>query len=174
MAMVHLYDNTPSTRFGIDNSVASGANARSEDRIKKPVINVNEMRQALDDLLRTNTSVEQLLIETHGGPGKIGIGVDVIDHTFVNSWFGDRGYERLFASSARILFNGCNVAEGANGWRFLEAFGTVFLKLNGGQVTGWTSGGSSNPFNGHVVHLWGDVRSVFFAPGGTILERFEQ
>ena len=172
--MVHIYDNNPSTKWGMDNSVASGANARSEDRIKKPVLNVSEMRQALDDLLRANTRVDRLLVETHGAAGIIGIGADVISYSVVNSWFGNRGYERMFASSARVLFNGCNVAEGENGWRFLEAFGTVFLSLNGGQTVGWTSGGSSNPFNGHVIHLWGDVRSVLFAPGGNILERFEQ
>lgn len=173
MAMVHIYDNTPSTSWGMDNSVASGANARSEDRIKKPVINVSEMRQALDDLLKANTRVDQLLVETHGAAGLIGIGPDVIDHTVVESWFGSRGYERLFASSARVLFNGCNVAEGANGWRFLETFGTVLLKLNGGQVTGWTSMGSSNPYNGHVVHFWGNSRVLIFSPGGNIIERIE-
>lgn len=174
MAMVHIYDNNPSTKWGIDNSVSSGATARSEDRIMKPVNTINEMRQAFDDLLSANTRVERLLVETHGSSGRIGIGHDVIDYVNVISWFAGRGYERMFTSSARILFNGCSVAEGTNGWRFLETFGSIMLRLNGGQVTGWTSGGSSNPFNGHVIHLWGDVRSVFFAPGGTILERFDQ
>jgi Domain of unknown function (DUF4347) len=173
MAMVHIYDGNPSTRLGLDNSVSNGADARSEDRIRKPVKTFSEMRQALDDLLADNTSIDRLLVETHGSPGKIGIGCQAINYAVVDSWFGNRGYERLFPSGARIVFNGCNVAEGPDGWRFLESFGNAFLKLNGGQVTAWTSAGFSNPFSGHVVHLWGDARGLIFAPGGTITERLE-
>jgi hypothetical protein len=174
MAMVHIYDGNPSTRLGLDNSVSNGANARDEDRIRKPVNCFSDMRHALDDLLAANTSVDRLLVETHGSPGRIYLGGSAINHTVVDSWFANRGYERMFSSSARIVFNGCNVAEGDDGWRFLERFGAAMLKLNGGQVTGWTSAGLSNPVNGHVVHLWGDVRVLYFAPGGTISERFEQ
>ncbi|WP_460935669.1 DUF4347 domain-containing protein [Spirosoma humi] len=172
--MVHIYDNNPSTKWGMDNSVSNGANARSEERIRKPVTNFSEMQQALDDLLGANTAIDRLLVETHGSPGQIGIGTQTIDSTVVDGWFANRGYERMFPSSARILFNGCNVAEGASGWRFLETFGSVMLKLNGGQITAWTSVGSSSPLTGHVIHFWGNARTVFFAPGGAILERFEQ
>ncbi|MFD2934202.1 DUF4347 domain-containing protein [Spirosoma flavum] len=172
--MVHIYDGNPSTRLGLDNSVSNGADARDEDRIRKPVNSFSDMRKALDDLLAANTSVDRLLVETHGSPGRIYLGASAIDHTVVNSFFANRGYERMFPNGARIVFNGCNVAEGDTGWRFLERFGETLLGLNGGQVTGWTSGGLSNPFSGHVVHLWGAVRVLYFAPGGTILERFEQ
>ena len=172
--MVHIFDGNPSTRLGMDNSVASGANARSEDRIKKSVKTFSEMRNALDDLLAANTVIDRLLIETHGSPGRISLGGSSVNHTVIDNWFANRGYERMFSGSANIVFNGCNVAEGDDGWRFLEKFGNALLKLNGGQVTGWTSAGFSSPFDGHVIHLWGDARTLFFAPGGSISERFEQ
>ena len=173
MAMVHIYDGNPSTRLGMDNSVSNGADACSEDRIRKPVNTFSETQEALDDLFAANTSIDRLLVETHGSLGKIGIGCQAINYTVVDSWFGNRGYERLFPSGTRIVFNGCNVAEGSDGWRFLETFGSVMLKLNGGQVTAWKSAGFSSPFNGHVVHLWGDTRGLIFTPGGTITERIK-
>ena len=174
MTMVHIYDGNRSTRLGLDNSVANGADARTEDRIRLPVKTFSEMQQALDNLLVANTSIDRLLVETHGSPGRIYLGGAAINYKVVDTWFASRGYERLFANGAHLLFNGCNVAEGDDGWRFLETFGGAMLSLNGGQVTGWTSGGLSNPFSGHVVHLWGAVRVIYFAPGGGILERFEQ
>lgn len=155
MAMVHIYDDNPSTRLGMDNSVANGANTRSEDRIRKPVKTFDEMRKALDDLLAANTSVSRLLIETHGTPGRIYLGGSAIGHNVVEDWFANRGYERMFSGSANVVFNGCNVAESDDGWLFLEKFGNALLNLNGGRITGWTSAGFSNPVDGHVVHLWG-------------------
>jgi hypothetical protein len=60
------------------------------------------------------------------------------------------------------LFGGCNVAEGDKGWKFLLAAARCFLRSGGGAI-GWTSKGFQAPFglrDGHIVHLWGDIRQV--------------
>lgn len=80
----------------------------------------------------------------------------------------------LVTTNARIYFNGCNVAETNSGWEFLETAAGVFMTSGGGQVFGQTSVGFGNPFNGHVVHLWGSTRTLFVDSNGNITERFEQ
>jgi hypothetical protein len=47
------------------------------------------------------------------------------------------------------------------------------LTTGGGEVFGQTSVGFGNPFNGHVVHLWGKTRTIYVV-NGRITERFEQ
>jgi hypothetical protein len=76
--------------------------------------------------------------------------------------------------NARVYFNGCNVAEGHEGWKFLEAAAATFLTSVGGEVFGQTSLGESNPFSGHVVHFWGTTRTLYVDKSGRIVERFEQ
>ena len=90
----------------------------------------------------------------------------------------NRYYERLCPSYTRVYFNGCNVASDATGWQFLTAFGGIFLRTAGGETFGHTSLGLELPvyswLTGHVVHLAGDTRTIYFAPGGRVLENFEQ
>jgi len=72
-------------------------------------------------------------------------------------------YSKLFpAFNSRILFAGCNVAEGDDGWKFLLAAARCFLG-NGGETIGWTSKGFQAPFSlrrGHIIHFWGDTKQV--------------
>lgn len=78
-------------------------------------------------------------------------------------------YSSLFPDfKSRILFGGCNVAEGDEGWRFLLAASRYFLN-NGGETVGWTSKGFQAPFglrDGHILHLWGDTKQVRNMRGG--------
>lgn len=50
----------------------------------------------------------------------------------------------------------------------------MFLTPGGGEVFGQTSLGFGNPWNGHVVHLWGSTRRLYVDYSGRIVERFEQ
>ncbi|HVI84945.1 MAG TPA: hypothetical protein VNA86_06500, partial [bacterium] len=87
-------------------------------------------------------------------------------------------YDKLFPTYARIYFDGCDVADGQRGVRFLRAAGRVFLKGMGGEVMGWNSFGLGIPgwvpfIGGHTVHPGGHLVKVRFAPGddnGTVVD----
>jgi hypothetical protein len=128
---------------------------------------------ALDALVSAGTTFDRVLFETHGGPGVIGFGDDAVVAATLRSWI-PRQYTKLVTGNARVYFNGCNVAEGPVGWQFLEAAAALFLTPGGGEVFGHPSLGLANPFNGHVLHLWGPTRSIFVDGNGRVLEHFEQ
>jgi hypothetical protein len=124
-----------------------------------------KMVEHLDAIVGSRQRFNRLLFETHGAPGYIQMGADSIDARWMRALYG-RGYETIFEAGTRLYFNGCNVAEGDAGWDFLRAAAEVFLIGQGGIAFGHTSAGIANPWNGHVVHPWGDTRHVVMAPGG--------
>jgi hypothetical protein len=164
MSLLHIFDAS-------DSRIVQTANARGA--LHRVPIDNADLITPLDALLSARTSFDRVLFETHGCPGKI-----FFSGKYVNAdWFRaviPRGYTRLTTADARVYFNGCNVAEGADGWRFLEAAAALFLTPGGGEVFGQTSLGFGNPFDGHVVHLWGSTRTLFVDFSGRIVERFEQ
>jgi hypothetical protein len=133
----------------------------------------NALTTALDALVSARSKYDRILFETHGAPGLIGFGDDDIDTAWLRAAI-PRQYTNITTANARVYFSGCNVAEGAVGWLFLEAASALFLTPGGGEVFGQTSVGFGNPFNGHVVHLWGDTRRLYVDRDGRIVERFEQ
>ncbi|WP_315831769.1 hypothetical protein [Bradyrhizobium prioriisuperbiae] len=164
MGLLHIYDAD-------DWRIRSTAN-RSDSSCRVGVTS-GDLAASLDPLLSLGRIYDRILFETHGSPGTIYFG----DNSFDADWFRSvipRGYSRLAIRNARVYFNGCNVADGKEGWRFLEAAAALFLTPGGGQVFGQTSIGFSNLFNGHVVHLWGRTRTLFVDANGRILERFAQ
>jgi Domain of unknown function (DUF4347) len=115
----------------------------------------------LDAFIAVGQSFDSVLFETHGAPGRISLGPFEYDAKWLRAVSARSGYWRLTTPNARVYFNGCNVAADDVGWEFLEAAASLFIGKGGGQVFGQTSLGFANPFSGHVVHLWGDTRSVF-------------
>jgi hypothetical protein len=92
--------------------------------------------------------------------------------TTIRDDFDPRGFHTMVPMYTRFYFDGCNVGEGTLGDGFIEKIGTSFLKLGGGEAFGWTSPGYGMsgwiPFiGGHTVHFSGDVKRMYFAPGGT-------
>lgn len=164
MALLHIYDSS-------DRMIVQTVNSRGgANRLAIP--NANNFLPAMDALLATGATYDRILFETHGSPGRILFNKVYIDAAW---WLSIPGrFNRLTTPNSRIYFNGCNVAEGANGWSFLEAAAGVFMQTGGGQIFGQTSMGFGNPFNGHVVHLWGSTRTLFIDATGRIVERFEQ
>ena len=82
-----------------------------------------------------------------------------------------------FETKRKIYFDGCNVAEGKDGWDFLAAAGETFLR-SGGITMGWTSLGSGMPgwvpfIGGHTEHFWGDTKVIQFGPGGVEMNRYD-
>lgn len=132
-----------------------------------------DLGPALDKLVRQGHYFERILFETHGGPGRIWFDTGRLTAGY---WQARRGrrWGHLVTTNARIYFNGCNVAEGPNGWKFLEAAAEVFMKPGGGSIFGQTSFGFGNPFTGNTVHLWGKTRTLYVDAKGRITERFEQ
>ena len=163
MALLHIYDSS-------DSRIVQTANQRGAAN-RLAISNGNNLLGALDGLLAAGSYFDRILFETHGSPGKIYFGSVYIGAAYWNSIPGR--FNRLAASSCRIYFNGCNVAEGNDGWSFLESVVGCFMTTGGGEVFGQTSVGFGNPFNGHVVHLWGTTKRIYVVDG-RITERFEQ
>jgi len=134
----------------------------------------DDLVRGLDALAAGGQRFAQILFETHGSPGVIGFGDESICAGWLRENLKTRHYETLCLPDTKVYFNGCNVAEGDEGWDFLEAAGEVFLRTEGGTVFGQNSLGWGNPFNGHVVHFWGKVRTVYVAKGGFITARAEK
>jgi hypothetical protein len=111
-----------------------------------PIADGDDLAPAFDRLVSARSRFERILFETHGSPGRIYFGNKFISADWWRS-VKDRNYTNLTTANARVYFNGCNVAESAAGWDFLEAVVAVLLTPGGGEVFGQTSIGFGNPFN---------------------------
>jgi hypothetical protein len=165
MPLLHIFDSS-------DSRIIQTAEKRGE-LWRVGLASGNDLVPALDDLLKGGARFDRVLFETHGSPGTIYFGNQYVGASWWTSVL-NRGYTNLTTANSRIYFNGCNVAEGADGWAFLDAAARCFLTPGGGEVFGQTSLGFGNPFNGHVVHLWGTTRRIYVGQDGRIIERFEQ
>ena len=129
------------------------------------VHSVGELKSLLAALVRDRTTFDAAVFSTHGNSGVIAFDGDRLPWWKIYEvFFNDQlDYSRLFPrGNGRILFGGCNVAEGDFGWKFLLAAARSFLEY-GGEAIGWTSKGFQAPFglqDGHIIHLWGDTRQV--------------
>ena len=166
MALLHIYDAT-------DEKIRQTAEKRGV-LTRKPVTNVADMIDVFDKIRASGTRFDRCLFETHGSPGEIWFGEEELTAGYIENYLTSRYWDQIFQPGSRIYFNGCNVAEGDGGWKFLNAAAKSFIKAFGGTVFGQTSVGFGNPFNGHVVHLWGDTRTLYVESGGRIVENFEQ
>lgn len=150
--------------FGLAQKIGAGRDAQ-ENEVAYDVHSVKELRDLFRAMLSDGTTFDTAVFTTHGNPGRIYLDGERLNwHEVYEVFFNDKhDYASLFTrKKARILFGGCNVAEGDEGWKFLFAVARTFLR-NGGDAFGWTSVGFAAPFglrNGHVIHLWGDTRQV--------------
>ena len=170
MPLLHIFDSS-------DSRILQTVDARGETN-RVPISDGNAFLGIMDGLARkalepSTAAFDRVLFETHGSSGKITFGNTYISGSYLAGCTG-RGWANIVTLNARVYFNGCNVASDPNGWAFLEAAAAVFLTPGGGEVFGQTSLGFGNPFNGHVVHLWGSTRRLYVDQTGRIVERFEQ
>jgi Domain of unknown function (DUF4347) len=135
--------------------------------VKYDVGGTDALLSALDNQVAKGSTFRRVVFSTHGAPGKIYIGDEPITPGVLRRYFGS--YDRLFPSVTRMYFNGCNVADGDDGWEFLETAGSVFLRSQGGEVFAWDSWGFALPW--HTHHFWGSTRYVAVGPGGRINAR---
>lgn len=172
MSLLVIYDAD-------DSNITAGVNRRTdlETIVRLPITNDgSNFLSSLDGLVSSGQTHHRILFDTHGSGGTLAFGNAGVNASWVRANMAGRGYDGICSGSTRIYFNGCNVAEGASGWEFLRAIAGVFLLRGGGSVFGHTSLGISVRWGLYprTVHLWGDVRTVYVAPGGRIIEEFEQ
>lgn len=156
---------------------------------------VKGLMQVLDQFVADKRVFARAVIQTHGNDGCIFFGNQAgnkqIDVNVLKTFAG-RKYDSLFGYNARIYFNGCTVANGDKGWNFLETAGSVFLRRMGGTTFGHTKlgrplipvvagmfGGVAGMVfwwksKGHVIHVNGDTRYVYTAPGGHGTSRWSE
>jgi hypothetical protein len=133
-----------------------------------------DLKKQLRDLISKGIQFKNCIFTGHGNSGIIWLGADYITREIWYKEFYRQGFERLFPfPNAKLYFAGCNVAEGQDGWRFLEAAARSMLTMAGGVAMGWTSTGFGSPFSGHERHLWGDTREVSVFAGGDSLRFYE-
>ncbi|MDJ1467182.1 DUF4347 domain-containing protein [Xanthocytophaga flava] len=130
---------------------------------------LSELQDIFDGLIRRGVHVSRLLFDTHGNSGKIKLGNQALAVCNIESWLANRNYETIFNANSRILCNGCNVAEGTDGSAFLQKMGQIYLRTGGGTVRGWTSPGFASFVDGHVMHFWGDLKTVTIGNGGQVI-----
>ena len=123
-----------------------------------------EFVKTMRSLVASGDTFDAAVFSTHGNKGMIFFGgEDVQDAGLYRLMQDEVDYGKLFPKfTSRILFAGCNVAEGDHGWRFLFAAARCFLR-NGGETFGWTSKGFQAPFgsfSGRIGHPWGDTKQV--------------
>jgi hypothetical protein len=174
--LLHIYD---ATDFSIDLTASvrnfsfsiPGLNPWGNRIHQVPVSDgISGLRQALDELVKRNLTFSRALFETHGQSGAIFFAGQRIDGETWRNYFSGRGYERIFPYlRCHIYFNGCNVADDPNGWDFLDAAGSVFLKRCGGVVFAQTGLGRVIILTGHVYHFSASTKYSVWLPGGFFL-----
>jgi hypothetical protein len=148
------------------------------------------LERELDKLLAQGMAFKRAIFDTHGTYGGILFGDKpkythtqrTLDSDALVAISTGKNYDRLFPQRASIYFNGCEVARGIGGMKFLETAGRIFLRRMGGLVFGHTTNGYDIPdwililggpwtlhrFGGHVYHPSGGEVYVYVLPGGDI------
>lgn len=181
--------------YDADDWVTRTGRLRDADEVVGVTGGIKGLMKILDQFVSENRMFGRAVFHTHGNEGFIAFGdekgnshvtTDVLKNTF-----SGRKYETLFAYNARIYFNGCRVAGGEKGWKFLETAGSVFLGRFGGTTFGHTKDGRPlTPYlgvfggivglavmwkkRGHSYHFTGDTRYVYTAPGGVAVSRWSE
>jgi hypothetical protein len=163
--MLQIYDAGAKTKIW-HNSLFE---PRSDASFSLGVKTEKELHEGLTKLVAAEKTFSKVLFETHGQSGIIFLGDPIGYYSFSGDprWTDSR-YDKLFPFDTKIVFGGCNVAEGNDGWKFLENAGKLLLR-KGGYTLGWTSLGF-HLFE-HDMHFWGDWRRVNISPGGFVRDR---
>jgi hypothetical protein len=172
MPKLYIYDESSS----IDRKQAVGRFEKDYDIYALPVSSIQALHEGLSRLVSNKATFDRVLFQTHGNSGMVFFNHEAIQTENLKTTFAGKNYHQLFPYHTRMYFDGCNVAEGEDGWRFLEAAGTVFLRGRGGVTFGFTNMGTGMPgwlpfIGGHTIHFGGTVKYVTLGPGGVVIKR---
>jgi hypothetical protein len=163
--ILHIYD---STDFLIDITAAVRHISSLTPIYPVDVAGRIELRDALDKLVSDGETFSRCIFETHGSPGAIAFGKELITGDTFRGWL-NRGYNKIFNLQSRIYFNGCDIADDERGWDFLDGAGHLFLSRYGGQAMAQSEPGHPILLTGHVVHFSAKVCRSVWAPCGVFL-----
>ena len=171
MAKLYIYDSSSS----IDRKQAAGRFSGQTGVHTLAASSVADLTSKLDALLVAKGRFNRVLFQTHGNSGMIFFNHEGIGPTKMATF---AKYNPLFPTRTKVYFDGCNVAEGKQGWDFLAAAGRALLASAGGVSMGYTSMGAGLPgwvpfIGGHTEHLWGDLRLIDFKAGGAESQRLD-
>jgi len=164
--LLHIYD---ASDLSIDSTAAIRRLWSAPQNIHRvPVYGYVDLLDKLNELVRDGREYPRALFETHGSSGAIYFGNDKINANMMKHNFAGKGYDRIFPYLwSRIYFNGCNVADDPDGWDFLDAAGSVFLRRGGGIVFAQTEVGRPIVLPaGHVHHFGATTAYSVWMPGG--------
>ena len=169
ISKLYIYDKSSK----IDRMQAAGRFSGDDDVLTIGIeFGVANLLKVFDMLANNgNQRFDRVVVQTHGGPGRIWFGDESINSRVWEDKFV--GFDSIFPHYTRIYFDGCNVAEGGDGTEFLRAAGFVFLRWGGGETFGWTTVGHGiwghiPIIGGHTLHFGGDstFKKLRFFRGG--------
>jgi hypothetical protein len=118
---------------------------------------------------RANHPFDEAYFHTHGSPGCLQLGADMLLPGPRLDPFRGQGFEKTFSDNAKITFAACNLAEGPFGELFLVQVGQLFLSRGGGAVLGNTLLGIGDPvLTGDDNHPFGTWVTARVSPGGRV------
>jgi hypothetical protein len=186
--LLRIWDDT-------DTGFFVGAFERPDKQFRQyllPVKSIEQLRGGLDALIWQRHTFRCILISAHGYPGAIKIPQSGKSWNYSDHSLGEPGrFSQLFHGYGVVAFEGCNVAAGDDGKKFMIKVGEEFLRNFGGTVTGCTkymvgntgllnvlfrlatSSQSSPTVRGGAFPLnpfGNSFRTAIFGPGGHLLE----
>jgi hypothetical protein len=164
LGKLFLYDSSD----WINRSQAGMRNLKSNEVI--PADSKDTLHAGLASLLKQQKFFDRVLFQTHGDPHAIWFGDYPI---FASTWRLDfkNKYYKLFPSHTKVVFDGCETAQGERGTKFLEAAGEVFCLIGGGEVLGYEGSGLAMPspvpfVGGHTIYNPARAaKIILFLPG---------
>jgi hypothetical protein len=161
---LYVFDATST----IDRMQAAGRFSSSNDVTTLAVLNLPDLENQLDALLKKTALFGRVVFQTHGLPGTIWFGSDSLSAYHLRENY--LKYSRLFPLYTRIYFDGCDVGRGNAGTEFLRVVGNTLLRMGGGETFAFEDGGAPIPgswfrIGGHTLHTT-PVKRLYFRPGG--------
>lgn len=142
--------------------------SRQGDSVRiERVDSFNDLIRLFKTLNSQGTSWDSVNFHTHGNGGSIALGSNNLNLTTVER-LDLENFNGLFKRNCEIVFDGCNVAEGAHGEFFLVKIGNALLATAGGRVKGNTGAGFGNWGSSTSVHPVGDWITATVTSGGSI------
>lgn len=160
---LYIWSNIPGQWFKASTETDASKKSADDSKAGNKVL-VAEVK-SLDDLgnlftrLANQSDVwNSVSFYTHGAGGSVALGATSLTSKTLQV-LENRNLERIFAKDCAITFEGCSVAEDAEGEFFLIQVGETFVSTEGGKVRGNTGSGfgywggesSAHPFGEWVV-----------------------
>jgi hypothetical protein len=173
---VHLWSDPPNKKPFLGANAIAHADGDPVYRVDSAA----NLENVFKELLKKNTFVAKLDFHTHGFPGGIALGSELLwalddtttkggRHVVSLAHFRDKGYDQVFLAGAHVFFHGCNVADTAEGELFLAVFGSIFLRVRGGRVGGSTSTGYNyGIWKSKLIHWSGNTVYAQVEAGGDV------